>query len=569
MRGMPLAEQAKESARRLALELKALLRDSGQPALAVSRSLGRAPEYLTRVFNGRVELKMKDAFGILQALAVNPGAFFESHFRSANGGQAARGEAKTESRAGGSTVDELLIPALDARQEAPHELLASTRAALRRRIVAAGANQRAVSRDLGLPRDALGQALRDGTDLTAWHVFGVLMATETPAEAFFREVVARPAVEQRRPKFAPTPSELASHPGSEATGYGDFVRLSPEGKVAWLSHHPEGAAFFTCRDLIEKSEAVRDSDSAAMLAMSRAAVACAEAFPASGELHALADDIRAEAWASLSNALKVRGLLREAEGASSNAQLHLASGSGDPLLKAKLLWLKGSLRIEQRRLRQAIELLDEARRLYISINDRQAEAKTLLTLGRAYWMADRIEDAIACVFSAARRADSERDPLLKVHAFQNLAGYLEAAGQPRLALAILERTDALFEESAGPLLKLRKRWVEGRLLARVDRLGEAITILDSVRQRFTDLGMAFDAALAALDLATFYAQLGKLHEVEELATEMYPVFVSRDIPREATAALLLFAEAARAHTATVASITEVAERLKKIQSRKG
>ncbi len=306
-----------------------------------------------------------------------------------------------------------------------------------------------------------------------------------------------------------------------------------------------------------------------MLAAARAAVGCAEAVPLTGPLVALTADIRAESWASLANALKVRGLLREAEDAWSSAQFHLVFGSGDPMLKAKLLWLKGSLRIEQRRLRQAIQLLGEARQLYLSIEDGQQEAKTLLTLSRAYWLADRLEEAIASVVSAAARADSEKDPLLKLYAFHNLAVYLEEAGHPQVALAVLERAETLYEEHGGPIAKLRKRWVEGRLLGRLGRTTTAVSLLDPVRRRFAELGMAFDAALAALDLATFYAQLGKLHEVERLATEMYPVFVSRDIPREATAALLLFAEAARAHTATVASITEVAERLKKIQSRKG
>ena len=160
-----------------------------------------------------------------------------------------------------------------------------------------------------------------------------------------------------------------------------------------------------------------------------------------------------------------------------------------------------------------------------------------MALSRAYWLADRIEDAIVSVVSAAERADAERDPLLKLYSLHNLALYLEEAGEVRVALAILDRAEVLYEQAAGPLLKLRKRWVEGRLLARLECLPEAISILDSVRLRFTELGMAFDAALAALDLAVFYAQLGKMREVEQLATEMYPVFVSRDIPREATAAL--------------------------------
>ncbi len=382
-------------------------------------------------------------------------------------------------------------------------------------------------------------------------------------EAHYQAAIRRSLIAARESLPVADDAEVA-----EATCR-QLLQLGAEEHPGWLAVHPQAASLSACQLLIEQSETQRDTDAAAMLAAARAAVACAEALPFTGRLAALTADMRAEAWGALANSLKVRGALREAEEAWSRAQFHLVFGSGDPMLKAKLLALKGSLRIEQRRLRQAIELLKEAQQLQASISDPQQEAKTLLVLSRAYWLADRLEDAIVTVVTAAGRADGEKDPLLKLYALHNLALYLEEAGQTQVAMAILGRSEMLYEEAAGPLLKLRKRWVEGRLLARLGQLEEAVSILDSVRQRFADLGLAFDAAQAALDLAVFYAQLGKMREVEQLATEMYPVFVSRDIPREATAALLLFAEAARAHTATVASITQVAERLKRIQSRKG
>ena len=136
-----------------------------------------------------------------------------------------------------------------------------------------------------------------------------------------------------------------------------LLQLGAEDHAAWLAAHPQAASLTACQLLIEQSEALRDQDAAAMLAAARAAVACAEALPFTGRLAALTADSRAEAWASVANALRVRGSLREAEEAWGSAQFHLVFGSGDPMLKAKLLALKGSLRIEQRRLRQAIGAL--------------------------------------------------------------------------------------------------------------------------------------------------------------------------------------------------------------------
>ncbi len=346
-----------------------------------------------------------------------------------------------------------------------------------------------------------------------------------------------------------------------------LVQLPEESRSAWLRANPKAANLLTCRLLVEQTATLRESDPRLMLATAQAAVHTAEALSNQDWPMALTADARAEAWSSLANAYRVNNEFRQAEEAWRNAQLHLVFGTGDPMVKARFLTLKAALRIEQRRSRLAIEMLEEARQLYLSVADTHEEGRTLLWLAKAYHQADRIEDAIAAAFLGAQRINSDSDKLAKLVAFHSLASYLDDAGRADLALGLLERCSPLYDETGGPLLKLRKRWLESRLQSSLGRTAEAEEGLESVRERFTELGLPFDAALAGLELAVLYARQGKMAQVERLSNEMYPVFVSREIPREATAVLLLFAEAARSRTATAASVASLVDRLKNIQTR--
>ena len=184
-----LAPEARRESARLGLALKQYIRECDSSAAQVSRSLGRAPQYLTRAFAGILPLRIEEVFRLFEILGKHPHVFFDRHYPL-----------------GGIERDLPSAPSAPPRQETPHLMayLDSAVAAplppsaemerragriLKGLIVGAGTRQRAVSLKLGLPRDALGQALRGGTDLAAWHVFGVLAATKTSAAQFFHTLL--------------------------------------------------------------------------------------------------------------------------------------------------------------------------------------------------------------------------------------------------------------------------------------------------------------------------------------------------------------------------------------------
>jgi hypothetical protein len=67
--------------------------------------------------------------------------------------------------------------------------------------------------------------------------------------------------------------------------------------------------------------------------------------------------------------------------------------------------------------------------------------------------------------------------------------------------------------------------------------------------------------MASLDLALLYLREGRTAEVQPLAAEMVALFESRDVHREALAAVHLFQEAAQREEVTAGVVREVAGRL--------
>jgi tetratricopeptide (TPR) repeat protein len=92
---------------------------------------------------------------------------------------------------------------------------------------------------------------------------------------------------------------------------------------------------------------------------------------------------------------------------------------------------------------------------------------------------------------------------------------------------------------------IRTLWLKGRTCAGLGRREEALAALEDVRQYFLAEQMAYDYALASLELATLHLEQGRTRRVKDLAEEMAWIFKGEKVHKEALAALTLFREAAR------------------------
>jgi tetratricopeptide (TPR) repeat protein len=276
--------------------------------------------------------------------------------------------------------------------------------------------------------------------------------------------------------------------------------------------------------------------------------------------------LRALASAHLGNARRVLGELRGAEEAFAwAAELweRYERETGDPLgYGPVILDLKASLRRDQRRFEEALDLLD---RVVTAYRDGDPETQDLHLAGRAlikkaytYDQMGNPSRALELLQEAAPLVDPARDPRLFLCLRHNVVWSLATLGRHEEARELLPEVAALSREIGNALDLARLRWAEGRIAAGLGEAGRAEEAFREVRRALVEQGIGYDAALVSLELAALYARQGRTAEMKELAGEMLPIFQAADVHREALAALAVFQQAAARDAATLELVEEVA-----------
>ncbi|HYN23270.1 MAG TPA: tetratricopeptide repeat protein, partial [Thermoanaerobaculia bacterium] len=291
--------------------------------------------------------------------------------------------------------------------------------------------------------------------------------------------------------------------------------------------------------LIEGSRALRYQDPERILHLAHLACLIAESctLDECGSLERLAD-LRCQGWRQYGNALRVQGRLREAEAAFARAQRFWEEGTGDPPLRARLLAQKASLRMFQRRLDEAVQLTDEAGRIYRELGQTGSLASTMIQKAVACIYASEPEEAVRALNRAIPLIAPEEDPHLLLVACHNLVRCYIDLGRPEQALSLYYEIRDLYREFHDALILLRAYWQEGQILRDLGHLGAAEAALIRAREGFCQHKLPLDAALVSLHLAEVYVKMGNLEKIEEIVATTVPIFHMVGVDREALASLL-------------------------------
>ena len=260
---------------------------------------------------------------------------------------------------------------------------------------------------------------------------------------------------------------------------------------------------------------------------------------------------RVFAWAILANARRVGGDLGGAEEAAAcSARLQAEPPEGRPELPEpwRLLDLKASLRISQRRLPEALRLLNQA----AEAAPRTGPIRARILCKQSIAL-DRLGDlagAIAALREALAQIDPEAEPDLFCFLQSNLADCLTGVGQFGEAEKMLPTLRRLQAQVGDGLNQIRLRWLEGKIDAGLGRLDRAIEALSWVRAAFAKEDSHYDEAQAGMELAGLYLKKGRTAEVKRLVLQMAPVFKAKGVHAEAKKALALFRRAVEMETAT-------------------
>ena len=268
------------------------------------------------------------------------------------------------------------------------------------------------------------------------------------------------------------------------------------------------------------------------------------------------------ASAQMANACRAGGDLRRADEHFQYVHFLVRDqGVTDPLALAQIDHLEGSLRKDQRRFQEAEDLLARSAMLFQISGDAVETARVLLKIGELYFHRALLDRAIEMVEAALERLSPEEEPWLYLNGRHNLALYLAEAGRHAQAAGLVAADEDLYRRIPEPWLQLRLSWLRGKIAAGLGEPAEAERLFRETRDGFVWQGNGYDAAMASLDLALLYLREGRTAEVQPLAAEMVALFESRDVHREALAAVRLFQEAAQREEVTAGVVREVAGRL--------
>lgn len=360
-----------------------------------------------------------------------------------------------------------------------------------------------------------------GASLEAW---------ATGSEAIERELLEAPALARELEGVAPARQHLALEaPRFHTLGFG--IHLLTKSSGLW--HKGPADA---CR-------------------LARLAVIVASKLDSGAYPVGLAADLHCGALAYLGNSLRLKGRLQEAEGKLTEAQSYLANGTGDLILRARVLELLAELHRDQRLFPLALCKAREAFEICQRLGDAPNEARLMLIhasiLGAKGDAAGAIAELQGLVNTIPRSVMGEE---VYWSVRQNLCQSLVEADQLWEARRELHAVRGWARREGKALVSARVRWTEALLVAREGDFAGATSRLVHVRDVLLRNGLPYDAALACLDLAAVYLERGRPSEAQKLARFLAPIFRAGGIQREALASLRVLASTLTEKSATASHV---------------
>lgn len=351
--------------------------------------------------------------------------------------------------------------------------------------------------------------------------------------------------------------------------YSELSQYPPAQQRALVANDPRFQTLGLVELLFQKCCASGFRDAAKAVSMAELALSILQVLDERFYGCQMIADYMARGFSCLANAQRVANNFRAAEKSFRRAIEYLRQGTGDALEEAIILHHYASLRGEQQKYNEAFNLFDKAIAVYKNLKEQHKYGKALIDKGLYLGYSGDYLAAIKHLEEGLEIVDRRKDLRHLLAAEHNLALFLAESGRYAETQRRLENIKEIYiqvyHEVGDEMSVVRRRWLEGKIAQGLGKIGEAEKALQEVRDEFVTRGLAFDGALASLELAAVYVQQGRSGEVCRLAAEMVPIFQSRDIHREAMAALLFFRQAAEREEATFDLIQEVLGFLKKAQ----
>ena len=335
----------------------------------------------------------------------------------------------------------------------------------------------------------------------------------------------------------------------------------------FLPRRSSSQSWGLCETLLSRSQACRYQDPEQMVLLAERAVAVAEGLDPMEYGRELAADLRARSLAELANAYRVADDLEAAERMLRRASEWSARGTQDPLLLARIMRTAAAQRGAQRRFPEALALLDAAYTIYERHGDRFNAGGALISKGLYTGYGSDPEKAIQYLNAGLAMINPASDPKVILSAVHNLVNFLTDCGRFHEARRILRRSRKAYFATGDRLNLIKLRWVEGKIALGLGEHDVAEAAFRDAQARFEEAGLAYHAALVALDLTAVLLERGETAAARGLLEQTITIFRSRRIAREVLAALLLLQRSLDADRSAFGALQTVRAYLKRLETR--
>jgi len=277
-----------------------------------------------------------------------------------------------------------------------------------------------------------------------------------------------------------------------------------------------------------------------------------------GRLGERIHSLRAQGWAWLGNARRLALDFSGAEAPFRRAEAVIAGNNLKGSRAAGIFFfLKGTLRMFQRRQVEAIALFDSALPPLKRAQDIRFQVKTLLHRALALIYHSQFGEVESTLATASGLLEEEFDEGLAFSVTHTLAVASVRAGEFNLAERQLTAIAPQVAALSRPFWKCQIKWLEAVIDHGLGRLEVAESKYLASWQGFEDLDEPLKAALVLLDLAVLYSEKGDATKVIEISSRICHAFESIKLYEETMAALCLLHDAINRVQVTEVALSEV------------
>lgn len=345
----------------------------------------------------------------------------------------------------------------------------------------------------------------------------------------------------------------------------ELMRLTSEQQRLLIRNSPRFRTWGLFELLLERSLATAFKDPTGAEALALLALEVSIALDSACYCAGAIQDMRARAWAYLGNARRLKSDFEGASDAFARAETSLRNGSRDPVEEAIVLDLKASLLRAKRQFVEALEILNDVVATFLRHGHPHRAGRSLVNMDMVHRYAGNPDLGIPLLFQAVDLIDPDLDLRLVLCAWHNLIDDLTETGRFLEAQRVYRETLPLYRDFPDNSTQNRRKWVKGKISLGLGQIERAEALFIAAREGFIAESTSYDAALISLDLALLYARQGRTADLKRLAEEMFPIFSSLKIQREALAALAFLRQALDAEKATVEAVSQVADFLRRAE----